>query len=126
MTRSRRSPNEEQARRRPRADGAHRPRQAACSSRPKACSRICCASTRRPITPIRRATVVADTNGLVRAMVGGRDYGASQFNRATDALRQPGSSFKMFVYLTALMTGKIHADTDRRRLRRLHRRLLPA
>ena len=57
------------------------------------------------------AAVVAETNGLVRAMVGGRDYGASQVNRATDALRQPGSSFKPFVYLTALMTGKIHANT---------------
>jgi penicillin-binding protein 1A len=57
------------------------------------------------------ATVVAETNGLVRAMVGGRDYGASQFNRATDALRQPGSSFKVFVYLTAVMTGKYHKDT---------------
>jgi penicillin-binding protein 1A len=58
------------------------------------------------------ATVVADTNGLVRAIVGGRDYGASQFNRATDALRQPGSSFKIFVYLTALLTGKFHGDTS--------------
>jgi penicillin-binding protein 1A len=57
------------------------------------------------------AATVAEIHGLVRAMVGGRDYGASQFNRATDALRQPGSSFKPFVYLTALMTGKIHADT---------------
>ena len=44
------------------------------------------------------ATVVMDLDGAVRAMVGGRDYGASQFNRATDALRQPGSSFKPFVY----------------------------
>jgi penicillin-binding protein 1A len=57
------------------------------------------------------ATVVADPTGLVRAMVGGRDYGASQFNRATDALRQPGSSFKIFVYLTAILTGKFHKDT---------------
>ena len=57
------------------------------------------------------AAVVADTNGLVRAMVGGRDYGASQFNRATEALRQPGSSFKPFVYLTAILTGKFHANT---------------
>src|SRR6185436_16328008 len=39
------------------------------------------------------ATVVADLDGGVRAMVGGRDYGASQFNRAVDAMRQPGSSF---------------------------------
>jgi penicillin-binding protein 1A len=41
----------------------------------------------------------------VRAMVGGRDYGASQFNRATDAMRQPGSSFKPYVYATALEHG---------------------
>ena len=38
-------------------------------------------------------------------MVGGRDYGASQFNRAVDALRQPGSSFKPYVYATALANG---------------------
>ena len=57
------------------------------------------------------AAVVATTDGLVRAMVGGRDYGASQFNRATDAERQPGSSFKIFVYMTALLTGKFHGDT---------------
>ena len=57
------------------------------------------------------ATVIATTDGLVRAMVGGKDYGASQFNRATDAARQPGSSFKIFVYMTALLTGKYHADT---------------
>jgi penicillin-binding protein 1A len=57
------------------------------------------------------ATVIATTDGLVRAMVGGRDYGASQFNRATDAERQPGSSFKIFVYMTALLTGKFHGST---------------
>ena len=49
--------------------------------------------------------VVADLNGGVRAMVGGRDYALSQFNRATDALRQPGSSFKPYVYATALEHG---------------------
>jgi penicillin-binding protein 1A len=38
-------------------------------------------------------------------MVGGRDYGASQFNRAVDAYRQPGSSFKPYVYTTALLNG---------------------
>ncbi|QFU17101.1 transglycosylase domain-containing protein [Microvirga thermotolerans] len=48
------------------------------------------------------AMVVMDVDGAVRAIVGGRDYGQSQFNRATDALRQPGSSFKPFVYATAL------------------------
>ncbi|MCP3381764.1 PBP1A family penicillin-binding protein [Bradyrhizobium sp. CCGUVB4N] len=51
------------------------------------------------------ATVVSDLDGGIRAMVGGRDYGASQFNRATDAYRQPGSSFKPYVYTTALLNG---------------------
>src|SRR6516164_4920692 len=51
------------------------------------------------------ASVLMDLDGAVRAMVGGRDYGQSQFNRATDALRQPGSSFKPYVYATALMHG---------------------
>jgi penicillin-binding protein 1A len=51
------------------------------------------------------AAVLMDTDGAVRAMVGGRDYGASQFNRATDAMRQPGSSFKPYVYARALMAG---------------------
>ena len=51
------------------------------------------------------AAVLMDTDGAVRAMVGGRDYGESQFNRATDATRQPGSSFKPYVYATALMNG---------------------
>jgi penicillin-binding protein 1A len=49
--------------------------------------------------------VLMDVDGSVRAMVGGRDYGASQFNRATDAMRQPGSSFKPYVYATALKHG---------------------
>src|SRR6202045_4307316 len=51
------------------------------------------------------ASVLMDADGAVRAMVGGRDYADSQFNRATDALRQPGSSFKPYVYATALMNG---------------------
>ncbi|MCC8940772.1 PBP1A family penicillin-binding protein [Bradyrhizobium sp. Arg68] len=51
------------------------------------------------------ATVVSDLDGGIRAMIGGRDYGASQFNRATDAYRQPGSSFKPYVYTTALLNG---------------------
>ena len=51
------------------------------------------------------AAVFADLDGGVRAMIGGRDYGASQFNRATEALRQPGSSFKPYVYATALANG---------------------
>lgn len=52
------------------------------------------------------ATVVMETDGAVRAIVGGRDYGESQFNRATDALRQPGSSFKSYVYAAALLSGR--------------------
>ncbi|HUE64897.1 MAG TPA: PBP1A family penicillin-binding protein [Rhizomicrobium sp.] len=53
-----------------------------------------------------QAALVAMTpDGAVRAMVGGRDYGGSGFNRATDAVRQPGSAFKPFVYLTALEHG---------------------
>ncbi len=51
------------------------------------------------------AMVAMETEGAVRAIVGGTDYGKSQFNRATKALRQPGSSFKPYVYLTALENG---------------------
>jgi penicillin-binding protein 1A len=51
------------------------------------------------------SSVMMDLDGGVRAMVGGRDYGQSQFNRATDALRQPGSSFKPIVYAAALAHG---------------------
>ncbi|HVY90935.1 MAG TPA: PBP1A family penicillin-binding protein [Hyphomonadaceae bacterium] len=51
------------------------------------------------------AAVIMDMNGAIRAMVGGRDYLKSQFNRATQARRQPGSSFKMFVYAAALENG---------------------
>ncbi|MEM1286873.1 MAG: PBP1A family penicillin-binding protein [Pseudomonadota bacterium] len=51
------------------------------------------------------AAVLMENDGAVRAMVGGRDYGGSQFNRAVHALRQPGSSFKVFVYATALENG---------------------
>jgi penicillin-binding protein 1A len=64
-----------------------------------------------PYKAHQAAAVIATTDGLVRAMVGGRDYGASQFNRATDAERQPGSSFKIFVYMTALLTSKYHSET---------------
>ncbi len=57
------------------------------------------------------AVISLDGTGGVRALVGGRDYGESQFNRATQALRQPGSAFKPFVYLTALRAGKSPWDT---------------
>ncbi|MGO8739176.1 transglycosylase domain-containing protein [Rhodoblastus sp.] len=58
------------------------------------------------------AAIVLEPDGAVRALVGGRDYAVSQFNRVTDALRQPGSSFKPYVYLTALMSGKFTPDTE--------------
>ena len=51
------------------------------------------------------AIVVLENNGSVRALVGGRDYARSQFNRATKALRQAGSSFKTYVYTTAMENG---------------------
>lgn len=51
------------------------------------------------------ALVVMDVDGAVRTIVGGRDYGQSQFNRATGGLRQPGSSFKPFVYAAAMTTN---------------------
>jgi penicillin-binding protein 1A len=57
------------------------------------------------------AAVLMDVDGAVRAMVGGRDYGESQFNRATDALRQPGSSFKPYVYAAALQSGAFNANS---------------
>jgi penicillin-binding protein 1A len=55
---------------------------------------------------VTQAAVIAMTpDGAVRAMVGGRSYAQSQFNRAVQALRQPGSAFKPFVYLTAMEHG---------------------
>jgi penicillin-binding protein 1A len=51
------------------------------------------------------ALVALDRDGAVRAMVGGRDYVSSIYNRATQAERQPGSSFKLFVYLAGLEAG---------------------
>jgi penicillin-binding protein 1A len=57
------------------------------------------------------AMVILDPDGALRAMVGGADYGESQFNRATDALRQPGSSFKPYVYAAGLASGLYRPDT---------------
>ncbi len=58
------------------------------------------------------AVVALDPGGAIRALVGGRNYSESQFNRAVSAKRQPGSSFKPFVYLTALEAG-LTPDTVR-------------
>ncbi|WP_019223712.1 transglycosylase domain-containing protein [Bartonella rattaustraliani] len=51
------------------------------------------------------AAVILDNNGAVRAIVGGVDYNKSQFNRATQGGRQPGSSFKPYVYAAAMEHG---------------------
>jgi penicillin-binding protein 1A len=57
------------------------------------------------------ALVAIDRDGAVRARVGGKDYVASIYNRATQAVRQPGSAFKLFVYLSALESGMKPTDT---------------
>jgi penicillin-binding protein 1A len=60
---------------------------------------------------ITQAAVVSlDGSGRIRAMVGGVDYAASPFNRAVDAHRQAGSSWKPFVYLTAMEAGRTPDD----------------
>ncbi|WP_420125696.1 penicillin-binding protein 1A [Longimicrobium sp.] len=63
-------------------------------------------------TPYLQGIVVVldPATGLVRALVGGRDFRQSQFNRAVQALRQPGSSFKPFVYAAALEHGRSPAS----------------
>ena len=58
------------------------------------------------------ALIAIDPSGAVKAMIGGRNYADSQFNRAVSAKRQPGSSFKPFVYLAALEKG-LTPDTVR-------------
>lgn len=74
------------------------------------------ASNARVQACLEGAAVVLDpTNGDVRALVGGRDYARSSFNRAVDGNRQPGSSFKAFVYAQAIAEGltasSVVADT---------------
>ena len=65
----------------------------------------------RPAHASQAALVAMTPDGAVRAMVGGRNYGGSGFNRATEAVRQPGSAFKPFVYLTALEHGHTLEET---------------
>ena len=94
-----------------------------CKRPPTARWRIQLRQSGRNIT-LTRPHRADGPDGAVRAMVGGRDYGASQFNRATDAMRQPGSSFKPYVYATALDTAS--RPTRSWSTRRLHRQLVPA
>ena len=56
------------------------------------------------------ALVALSLKGEILAMIGGRDYGDSQFNRVTQAQRQPGSAFKIFVYLAGLKNGFLPDD----------------
>jgi penicillin-binding protein 1A len=63
------------------------------------------AVNRSGIGSAQAALVAMRPDGTVVAMVGGKDYGASPFNRVTQARRQPGSAFKLFVYLAALRAG---------------------
>lgn len=60
---------------------------------------------RAPLGEAQVALVAMRRNGEVVAMIGGKDYAKSPFNRATQAKRQPGSTFKLFVYLAALRAG---------------------
>ena len=62
------------------------------------------------IDDAQTAAVIMNGEGAVKAMIGGRDYRESQFNRAVQSNRQPGSAFKPFVYLAAVENG-LHAET---------------
>ena len=61
--------------------------------------------------PLQSAVVAIDPKtGYIKALVGGRDFSESEFNRATQAMRQPGSSFKPFIYTAAIDNGFTAAD----------------
>jgi penicillin-binding protein 1A len=69
------------------------------------------AIARAPLGKAQIALIAMRPNGEIVAMVGGRNYADSPFNRATQARRQPGSTFKLFVYLAALRDGWDPDDT---------------
>ena len=77
--------------------GAHKRTGAALKALPKRDTRF--------KDDIQIALVAMEADGAIRLMVGGRDYAVSEYNRATQAKRQPGSAFKPFVYLAALEAG---------------------
>jgi penicillin-binding protein 1A len=68
------------------------------------------ASQGRALYAGQAALIAMTPDGAVRAMVGGRSYEQSSYNRATDAMRQPGSAFKPFVYLAAFEHGRTPDD----------------
>ncbi len=68
-------------------------------------------TARRELGGAQVALVAMRPNGEVVAMIGGKDYAKSPFNRTTQAKRQPGSTFKLFVYLAALREGWDPEDT---------------
>lgn len=67
-------------------------------------------TARAPLGKAQVALVAMRPNGEVVAMIGGKDYAASPFNRVTQAKRQPGSTFKLFVWLAALESGMQPGD----------------
>ena len=69
----------------------------------KAISSVMDEATKRKAT--QAAMVAMENDGAIRVLIGGSDYAKTQYNRATQARRQPGSSFKLFVYLAALEAG---------------------
>ena len=83
-----------------------------CRPRPSAPSSTSSTPRGRRFNVEQGALVAMRPDGAVKALVGGRDYAESQFNRATAARRQPGSAFKPFVYLAAIERG-LTPDTVR-------------
>ena len=68
-------------------------------------------ATEGPKRGVSQAALVMITpDGAIKAMVGGRDYQESEYNRAAQAMRQPGSAFKLFVFLAALEAGMAPDD----------------
>ena len=102
---------------RPRRSRRSRPISAKCRCRRRStptCSGSRCARSPMPAIGDAQAALVAmRPDGRVVAMVGGRSYKESPFNRATQARRQPGSAFKLFVYLAALRAGWTARQHDR-------------
>ena len=88
-----------------RSDGPHDRRSQRCSVRPTRRSTPRSDAMAGTIISTPAPSSLMETDGEVRAITGGPDYGESQFNRATHAKRQPGSSFKVYVYATALENG---------------------